>query len=191
MRRPQGLCGGSPRGMGSWGLWEELAPYQSLKGFLCPLRSSGLCHSGRKENPSHLWRACYLPGAVSSVFSADRQRPCKAPDLSLLVLPQATLLASSGHPVTGRAVLGFLFCFCQPPPRVILTGELLGQACVLERPLWWRCGGGVEQGRVEEGRPVGGVVGSDRMGLPREISQEKWPQCGRKLSWDEVGVGEG
>lgn len=60
-------------------------------------------------------------------------------------------------------------------PRGILTGELLGQACVLERPLWGRRGGGMEQGRVEEGRPVGGVAGSDRMGLTREISQEKWP----------------
>lgn len=82
-RQPQGLCGGSRQRYGELGLWEELALDQPLKGFLCPLQELGLLQHGRKDNPSHLLRVRYLLGAVSSVLSADCQRPCKALDLSL------------------------------------------------------------------------------------------------------------
>lgn len=65
--------GEAARGMGSWGLWEELAPDQPLKGFLCPPQELGLVQQWEEGEPQPSFESL-LP-ARSRVFRVLRRPP--------------------------------------------------------------------------------------------------------------------
>lgn len=75
----------------------------------------------------------------------------------------------------------------QQPSQWVLTEEWLGQICILERLLWWQCGGGMKGGR-RRGKPVKGVVGHGKYGTDQRFRRESGQAVGvHLLGWEGWG----